>query len=121
VQFDKTPQAVADAFHAALPEDPRAQRRKMFGYPGAFVGGNMFAGTHGEHVIVRLPEAARNELLARPGARVFEPMAGRPMREYVVVPDEVMDDPDALRGWVARAFEHGTTLPARSEKPKKKR
>ena len=47
-----SPELIA-AFDAALPDDRRVQRRKMFGYPCAFTGGNMFTGLHQENLIVR--------------------------------------------------------------------
>ncbi len=77
MELAKSPEALAETFHQALPEDPRIVRRKMFGYPSAVVGGHMFASLHGESVIIRLPDDARAELLARPNAKIFEPMAGR--------------------------------------------
>src|SRR5205085_6433971 len=92
------------------------ERRKMFGYPGAFVSGNMFASLHGEKMIVRLPDAERQALLATPGARIFEPMAGRPMREYVVVPDSILADLPTLRIWTEKAFDYAMTLAPKEKK-----
>lgn len=85
----------------------------MFGYPAAFVGGNMSTGLHQDAWMVRLPEGARAELLALDGARVFEPMAGRPMREYVVLPPSVVGDDAALDLWVARSIAYAASLPAK--------
>ena len=118
VKMEKAPQALIDAFDAALPDDPRAVRKVMFGYPAAFVGGNMFAGVFAASVFVRLPEGERGEL---PGARPLEPMPGRPMKDYVVLPDAVVADAGALRRWVARGFEHGARLAPKETKPKKAR
>lgn len=58
----------------------------MFGHPCAFVSVQMFMGVFGNAVFVRLPEDLRGELLAEEGAGPFEPMAGRPMKEYVTLP-----------------------------------
>jgi len=44
----KSPDDLIALFYAALPEDPRVERRKMFGYPCAFVGGNLFSGLHAD-------------------------------------------------------------------------
>jgi hypothetical protein len=82
----KSPDDLIVLFHAALPDDPRIERRKMFGYPCAFVGGNLFTGLHQENVIVRLAETDRVAAIRKQGARLFEPMTGRPMREYIVLP-----------------------------------
>ena len=88
----------------------------MFGYASAFVGGNMFAGLHGARVIVRLPEDERRALLATPGAQIFEPMAGRPMREYVVVPEAIVNDLPALQEWTEKAFAYAAELAPKEKK-----
>jgi len=49
-------------------------------------------------MFVRLAEEDRAALLARPGAVVFSPMMGRPMREYVVLPQSVLEDEEAVIG-----------------------
>jgi TfoX/Sxy family transcriptional regulator of competence genes len=121
MDWERSPEALAETFYQALPEDPRVVRRKTFGYPSAVVGGHMFASLHVDKVVIRLPDAARNELLARPNAKIFEPMAGRPMREYVVAPTEIVDDPAELRRWLEKAFAYATELPEKERKPAKPR
>ena len=90
----------------------------MFGYPAAFVGGNMFTGVHEDRMILRLGEEDRTLLLREKGAQIFEPMPGRPMREYVVVPEAVLGSPPKLREWLRRAEAYARTLPAKSSKQK---
>jgi hypothetical protein len=102
VKWEKSSPELAAAFDAALPDDPRVVRRKMFGYPAAFVNGHMFAGTHEHRIVVRLPE---------PDAAPFEPKPGRPMREYVVVPPAMRADGSALGPWLARALAYAASLP----------
>lgn len=114
--WKKSSNELVEAFAKALPADPRVERRKMFGYPCAFVGGNMFAGLHEEHLIVRLDEAERSKLRALPGASVFEPMKGRPMAAYTVVPAAMHAQPAQLRTWVARALEYVAALPPKDAK-----
>lgn len=111
----KSPPELVEAFGQAAPRDPRVERRTMFGYPALFVRGNMFAGTYGEDVVVRLPEAERTALVKRKAARPFEPMPGRPMKEYVVLPATVARRRAALASFLARGFAYAATLP-----PKKK-
>jgi len=86
----------------------------MFGYPAAFANGNMATGLHQDDWMVRLDEAGRAALVAK-GGRPFEPMPGRPMREYVVIPASLQRDRRALVLWVKRAFDYTSALP-----PKKK-
>jgi len=116
MEWQKSPAALIEVFDQVLPDDPRVERRQMFGFPCAFVGGNMFAGLYGPDVIVRLPEDARATVLALDGAHVFEPMAGRPMREYVVPPSKIVESPETLRAWVAQAFAYASMLPPKEKK-----
>ena len=85
IEWTKSPVWLVEAFDAALPADASLERRQMFGYPAAFMGGNMATGLFKEQLIVRLPEDRRAELLAEPGSLPFEPMPGRQMKEYIVV------------------------------------
>lgn len=119
-EWKKSSQRLVDLFDAALPDDPRVERRPMFGYPAAFTGGNLFASLFQEHVVVRLDDEQRASLRALPGAKVFEPMPGRPMKEYTVVPPAMHGRPVDLAKWVGRALEYVSTLPPKPAKPKKK-
>jgi hypothetical protein len=111
----KSPPALVEAFDGALPDDPRVQRRPMFGYPVAWVGGNMFVGLFADQLWVRVPPDARAEL----GGTSLEPMPGRPMRDYTIVPPALIADPTALRGWVSRALNFTASLPPKEKKPAK--
>lgn len=106
-----SPDALVRRFEAAMATVPAAQARKMFGYPAAFRNGNLFAGLFQDQMILRLSTDARAELCRRPGAQPFEPMPGRPMREYVVVPPAMLRSPNELHAWLARAFAYAGSLP----------
>ena len=104
------------ALFESLAPGPPAQRKPMFGYPAAFMNGNLFASLFQENLIVRLGDVERARLLAIPGAATFEPMPGRPMSEYVVVPRSLHGDPKALRAWIGRALDYASSLPAKKAK-----
>lgn len=110
-RWTKSPAALVEAFAAALPDDPRVERRQMFGYPAAFANGQLFAGLHQNDLMLRLGETERATLLALPGARPFAPMPGRVMREYAVVPAALHADRRALRGWMKKALAYACGLP----------
>ena len=114
----KADAAHVDRFHEAVAGIEGVEVRKMFGYPAAFVGGNMAAGLHQETVMVRLPEEERLARLDE-GWSLFEPMPGRPMREYVALPVTVFEDPAATRRWIERAAAYTRTLPPKVAKPRK--
>jgi TfoX/Sxy family transcriptional regulator of competence genes len=108
----KVPPENHPIFYAALPKDPRVQTLKMFGGVGAKVNGHFFAGLFGRSAMVQLPEPDRAEALALEGAEPFDPMGnGRVRSDKVMLPEAMMDEPDELRRWLARAFEASAKLP----------
>jgi TfoX/Sxy family transcriptional regulator of competence genes len=111
---------MVDRFHEVVAGIEGLEVRKMFGFPAGFIGGNMVAGLHQDTVMVRLPEDERQARL-NDGWSLFEPMPGRPMREYVALPNEVFADVDAARRWIERAAAYVRTLPPKEAKPKKRR
>jgi TfoX/Sxy family transcriptional regulator of competence genes len=112
--WTKSPPALIATFESVTPGLP-VESRMMFGYPAAFVNGNMFMSLFQDSMILRLPDDAREEII-RSGAHVFEPMKGRPMREYVVVPPSVMKDRTLLERWVGRALQYGQSIAPKAKK-----
>ena len=117
--FTKAPPAVIATFDSATQSLPRIERRTMFGYPAAFLNGNMFACVFQDRIMLRLGERDRREALALPGAQPFAPMPGRPMKEYVELPPTIAHDPRELGAWFQRARSYVATLPPK--KPTKKK
>jgi TfoX/Sxy family transcriptional regulator of competence genes len=117
-KMPKPTQETKDFFASLVPDHPAVSIRPMFGQLSAFVNGNMFMGIFGEDVLLRLPEADRAEVTDA-GGGPFEPMPGRPMREYVVVPAAWRNEPDRIRGWAARALDHAEELPPKRPAPKR--
>jgi TfoX/Sxy family transcriptional regulator of competence genes len=118
MQWKKTPPELAATFDKAAPKDPKVVRKPMFGYPALFLNGNMFAGTFQDKIVARLAEDARARAL-KAGAKHFEPMAGRPMKEYLVVPAADVAKPAALAKWIEQAHAYATTLPEKTKPVKK--
>jgi TfoX/Sxy family transcriptional regulator of competence genes len=116
--WQKSSADLIERFGAAVAGIDGLETRKMFGYPAGFIGGNMATGLHQESWIVRLPEDLRAERLDA-GWSTFEPMAGRPMREYLALPSDVAGDPEAAREWVERAADYVRTLPPKAPKAPK--
>ena len=50
--FSKSPPELVERFAAVMDRYPDAERKKMFGYPAAFVGGNMATGLFAEQWVV---------------------------------------------------------------------
>ncbi len=116
--WTKAPAELVERFAATVAGIEGLEQRLMFGYPAAFVGGNMVTGLHQESWIVRLDQEERSALASQ-GGQPFEPMPGRPMREYLALPADVAADPETARPWVERAAAYGRTLPPKP--PRKSR
>ena len=114
--FDKSPPELVARFDEVAGWFPEAQRRLTFGYPCLYVGGNMVSGLYQSDWHVRLGGTDLAEALALEGARPFEPMPGRPMTGYTLLPRAVIDDDRAIREWVARSIEFGSSLPPKVPK-----
>jgi len=87
----------------------------MFGYPAAFLAGNMVCGLHENRLVLRLDARAAAAARKR-GARDFEPIPGRSMRGWIAVPHELIADRTLVQGLLERAFRHVAALPAKRAK-----
>ncbi len=117
--WTKSPQGLIDLFTECLPGDVRIQTRKMFGYPAAFVNGNMFAGLFQDQMFVRLGGEDRAALDAEYGAVDFEPMPGRPMKKYACLPEAVLEDEALTAVYLAKALGHTAAMPPKQKKAPK--
>lgn len=111
MSFPRPDQDAKAFFSLVLPDDPHVQVRPMFGNLAGFVKGNMFTGLFGRQIFVRLPEHDRVELLQAEGASEFAPMPGRPMKEYVALPESWIQEPDRIRSWIQRSLTWAESLP----------
>ena len=113
MEWKRSSPEVLAAFDSLVPGSEGVERRKMFGYPCAFLNGNMFMGVFQEQIFIRLSAEDRDAFLDLDGARGFEPVEGRIMREYVIVPDWMMERGDELRGWIERSEDYVSSLPSK--------
>jgi TfoX/Sxy family transcriptional regulator of competence genes len=116
--WQPSPPELVERFGTIMARYPQVERRKMFGYPAAFLGGYMVTGLNGPRWVVRLADADRAELLAAGGA-TFEPMPGRPMTGYVVLPSEIIADDAVLAGWLDRGLDFVAAMPAKAPRAKR--
>ena len=115
-QFTKAPESLVALFARATAAMPGVEPRKMFGYPAAFVNGNMFSGLFQSSMVLRLSESDRARCAREFGAKPFEPMPGRPMREYVAVPEALLRSPKLLDAWLHKSHGHAAALPPKAAK-----
>jgi TfoX/Sxy family transcriptional regulator of competence genes len=115
-KWKPAPREAVAAFEVATSGLPGAELRKMFGYSCVFAKGNMFAGLHEVGMVLRLPNEQRAEFLRFKGAKQFEPMPGRVMREYVVVPKMLLIASEELRAWVEKSLDYVSSLPTKAKR-----
>ena len=113
-KWTPAPQEWIDAFDASLPAS--VERRKMFGYPAAFVNGNMAAGLHRDDLVLKLDDKDRDALM-KAGGKPFIVM-GRTMGAFVVAPSEFRDKPAELKKWLKRSIAFASSLPPKAKKKK---
>ncbi len=103
-------------FRSLVPKDDRVTVRPMFGNISAFVNGNMFFGVFGDDLFVRLSSEDQWELLKNKGSSMLEPMKGKPMKDYVVLPKTWRVKPETLRSWISKSLEWSSKLPPKKAK-----
>ena len=104
-------EVLADRLRDRLVVASGVTEKKMFGGLAFLTDGNMTVGVHGDDLLVRLDPEATEAALARAGVRPFD-MTGRPMRGWVVVAGDRLDEDDLDR-WIAEAAAFVATLPAK--------
>lgn len=98
-------------FAAVMPGDPHIHIRPMFGNLAGFINGNMFAGLYGQRIFIRLPEEERSRLIEQEGASLFSPMPGKPMKEYVALPEQWREEPDKITAWMEQSLQWVGAMP----------
>jgi TfoX/Sxy family transcriptional regulator of competence genes len=69
---------------------------------------------------IKLPETSRDMLVQEHGADRLRYFPDGPIKkDYVVLPDSMLEDMEALRHWVAIGIEYALTLPEPSTKRRK--
>src|SRR4030081_456222 len=105
------------AFQKLVPPEPAVTTRPMFGNLAGFVNGNMFCGLFGEDLFVRVSVDDQAQL-RKQGGRAFEPMPGRAMTGYVVVPVGGQEAWRATRAWIVTALSWSRALPPKASAKK---
>lgn len=99
-------------------ELPEVTERRMFGAEAFFANSTIYAMVWDGRVLLRFPHEERFERArALEGAEKFDPMGtGKTMGRWVVMPETLSEDIDALRPWLEEAHRE-----AMREPPKKKK
>jgi TfoX/Sxy family transcriptional regulator of competence genes len=92
----------------------RGERRMLFGAPCWFIRGNMFAGVFAEDIFLRFGVTDLVEA-KRLGAKLFEPVKGRVMKEYATFPEALMGE-KPLSVWLEKSYLYASSLPVKTGK-----
>ncbi len=98
------PKRLRDIMADAAPPELELAFRPMFGGIMAYAEGKAFASLSDMGMALKAKGPLMAEFLAEEGAHPlrYRPQAP-PSKSYVIVPDEMLDDRDGLRDWIARA------------------
>jgi TfoX/Sxy family transcriptional regulator of competence genes len=120
MKWSKSPDELKVLIEALL-APLECEKRQMFGYPTYFIAGHMFAGLFQDKLFVRLSRDQEPSLRkAFPGIAWLEPMPGRPMRDYHVLPEELYRNAARMESLLKKAVDHAKMLPTKARKPSKK-
>ena len=67
-------------------------------------------GVHGEKIFLRLSDQDRKSFLKQDQAQRFEPIPGRIMKEYVVLPQWMLEKTQQLDVWIKRSLAYASGL-----------
>jgi hypothetical protein len=105
--FDET---LAARIRDALSRRKGVEEKKMFGGICFLLNGNLLVGVWKDALIARLGPDEGEAALREAHVRVFD-ITGRPMRNWVLVEPDGVEDDEQLKGWIERATKFVRTLP----------
>jgi hypothetical protein len=103
-------ESLAARIRVALARRRSVEEKKMFGCICFFINGNALAGVWKDRLIARLGPDEGEAALLEPHVRAFD-ITGKPMRNWVAVEPEGVEDDGQLKAWVERAVRFVRTLP----------
>ena len=101
---------LAERIRTALARRRNVEEKKMFGCICFFINGNALVRVWRDRLIARLGPDEGEAALMEPHVRAFD-ITRRPMKNWVAVEPEGIEDDDQLAGWIERATKFVRTLP----------
>lgn len=110
--------ALQAVLEAANPPDLELTFRPMFGGIMGYAAGKTFASLSNRGLALKMTGEDHVALSALPGVAPLRYEPDDPAsKSYLLVPDEMLSDPDGLRPWIARS---AAGLKPSTKKPRKK-
>src|ERR1700704_1461346 len=95
-------ESLAARIRDALARKKNIEVKKMFGGIGFLLQGNMLVGVWKNSLIVRVGPDGYEDALLEAHVKEFD-ITGRPMKGWVLVEPEGVEDDDQLKGWIQQA------------------
>lgn len=107
-------EALAARIREVLARRRGVEEKKMFGCVCFLLNGNALAGVWKDRLIARLGSDEGEAALREAHVRQFD-ITGRPMRNWIAVEPEGVEDDDQLKSWIERALKFVKALPAKEK------
>jgi TfoX/Sxy family transcriptional regulator of competence genes len=107
-------EVLSERIRQRLAQRKNVEEKKMFGGVGFLLNGNLLVGVWKEALVVRLGKEEGEEALKEPHVKEFD-ITGRPMRNWVLVGPEGVQDDERLSAWIRRAMKFVGALPAKEK------
>src|SRR6266542_587963 len=102
-------ESLAARIRDALARKKNIEEKKMFGGIGFLLHGNLLVGIWKNSLIVRVGPDGYEDALLESHVKEFD-ITGRPMKGWVLVEPEGVEDDEQLTGWIERATKFVRTL-----------
>jgi hypothetical protein len=103
-------ESLAARIREALARRRGVEEKKMFGCVCFLLNGNALAGVWKDRLIARLGPDEGEAALREPHVRAFD-ITGKPMRNWIAVEPESVEDDDQLKRWIDLALKFVKALP----------
>jgi TfoX/Sxy family transcriptional regulator of competence genes len=110
-------EGLAERIRGVLDERTDVSERLMFGGIAFLVRGHMSVGIVKDKLMVRVGPETYQRLLRQPHARKMD-FTGRPMKGFLYVTPEGVEEDEDLRRWVGEGVAYVTSLPPKPTPPK---
>ena len=104
--------SLAARIRQVLPQRKGIIEKNMFGGVAFMLNGNMLVGVWKDSLIVRLGPEQGAKALSEPNVTEFD-VTGRPMKGWVMVDPDGIENDGQLSDWIAKASEFVGTLPVK--------
>ena len=104
-------EGLAERVRDIVHERPGVEERAMFGGRGWMIGGNLACAVMTDGLVIRIEPGETDDALAEPHVRPFGRARAKPMRGWVLVDPEGVEEDAELARWVQTGAARAASLP----------